>query len=598
MEVDNLTEQDSMVIMLRKNSSTPSEILGVAVISGGKIQNFCGAWIEENDVSFKMDQSNLPAGVSQIVLFNSKGDILCDRLIFSNRHLALLDIHVKTNKQAYMPFEQVDMDISVTDGQAHPASSTFSLSVRDGSNEVEFKHSILTDLLLMSEIKGYVRNPSYYFDSFETRHITSLHLDLLLMVQGWRRYSWKQMADVETRQAASLPIKYLPEQGIETNGQIVNNFLRRHVPKPDVDVSMLLSNKADDNRIDESFVEGFVTDKQGRFSFVADVSGRWNMILSVFEKGKPKYYQILLDRLFSPKPKRYRYADMQVRIVDDKNASMNDEEIPDDDNLTEDYASFLVAYQDSLSKLGIDEKTHHLPEVTVRARRRTREQDIYLHRSTSVAYYDVASEYDDLYDKGRYIGNNIDELILNMHKDFSLRYVFNTSLLIYKAKQAMVVIDYKPVLWTLDGSTAYKFLTNLSAVKSMYINENKSQIAQYIQLEPGDPRSPISIADKYVGCAVFLETYPEGEIPVEGAKGVRKTWLEGYSTASEFYSPNYLELPPEPDYRRTLYWNPMVTADETGMAKIRFYNNSRALNFTISAETITSQGMFGVYQKQ
>jgi hypothetical protein len=93
--------------------------------------------------------------------------------------------------------------------------------------------------------------------------------------------------------------------------------------------------------------------------------------------------------------------------------------------------------------------------------------------------------------------------------------------------------------------------------------------------------------------AVFIETYPEGQIPVEGAKGVRKTWLEGYSAVKEFYSPNYSELPPEVDYRRTLYWNPMVRPNENGKAKIEFYNNSSCTNFSISAETVTPQGMIG-----
>ena len=82
-----------------------------------------------------MDQLGLPSGVSQIVLFNSQGDILCDRLIFTRNHLALLDINIKTNKPVYMPLEQVDMDISVTDGNANPVSATFSLSVKDGRVE-------------------------------------------------------------------------------------------------------------------------------------------------------------------------------------------------------------------------------------------------------------------------------------------------------------------------------------------------------------------------------------------------------------------------------------------------------------------------------
>ena len=97
------------------------------------------------------------------------------------------------------------------------------------------------------------------------------------------------------------------------------------------------------------------------------------------------------------------------------------------------------------------------------------------------------------------------------------------------------------------------------------------------------------------GCVVFIETY-QGKIPVEGGKGVRKTWLEGYSAVKEFYSPNYSEIPPETDYRRTLYWNPNVTTDETGKAKIEFYNNSRCTNFSISAETVTTEGKIGKYK--
>ena len=54
---------------------------------------------------------------------------------------------------------------------------------------------MLTDLLLMSEIKGYVRRPSWYFESDDTLHRRAL--DELLMVQGWRRYEWKHWAGVE-----------------------------------------------------------------------------------------------------------------------------------------------------------------------------------------------------------------------------------------------------------------------------------------------------------------------------------------------------------------------------------------------------------------
>ena len=77
-----------------------------------------------------------------------------------------------------------------------PVQTPFALSVRDGMNEVESGHNMLTDLLLMSEIKGYVNNPQYYFESRDDTHRKAI--DLLLRVQGWRRYSWKQMTGIES----------------------------------------------------------------------------------------------------------------------------------------------------------------------------------------------------------------------------------------------------------------------------------------------------------------------------------------------------------------------------------------------------------------
>ena len=110
------------------------------------------------------DKPILPSGVSQVVVFNSNGEILCDRLIFNNKEKPLA-IKAKTVKETYDPYEPVDMEFTVTDQEDNPVQSPFSLSVRDDMNEVKSDCNILTDLLLMSDIKGYVHNPSYYFEA-------------------------------------------------------------------------------------------------------------------------------------------------------------------------------------------------------------------------------------------------------------------------------------------------------------------------------------------------------------------------------------------------------------------------------------------------
>ncbi|MBO4589389.1 MAG: hypothetical protein J5698_00240, partial [Bacteroidaceae bacterium] len=50
-------------------------------------------------------------------------------------------------------------------------------------------------------------------------------------------------------------------------------------------------------------------------------------------------------------------------------------------------------------------------------------------------------------------------------------------------------------------------------------------------------------------------------------------------------------IPGDKDYRRTLYWNPEVTTDETGCATVSFYNNGYSRAFTISAEGLTKEGI-------
>ena len=414
MEVNSLTGSDSISITLRKNSSTPAEMLGTAVLSGGKLHNYCCVWMEKDEVSFQMDKAQLPSGVARVVLFNTKGEILCDRLLFADRENERLDVRMKTGKPTHKPYEQVAMELSVSDREMNPVSANFSLSVRDGTNEVENNHNILTDLLLMSEIKGYVSNPSWYFTD-DHDGMRREALDVLLMVQSWRRNSWKQMVGVEP-----FELKYLPEQGIETHGTIIQYPLfGKPRPRPNVDVDLFLHRRGEEDiKSGGALAERFVTDDDGRFSFALDVQDKWSMVLSAKENGKPKGYGILLDRVFSPEPKRYRYADLQVNIAENNTANEPVDDESFDENIEEeDWDSFLTVYNDSIAKLGIEEKIHLLPEVTVRARR-TKEQEIYQNRSTSVAYYDVASESDELYDRGVFIGDNLHDLLKNMNENF------------------------------------------------------------------------------------------------------------------------------------------------------------------------------------
>lgn len=464
------------------------------------------------------------------------------------------------------------MEFTVIDDFGKPFLSNFSLSVKDAAGDIEYNHNIMTNMLLTSELKGYIHNPSYYFESDDQIHRQAL--DLLLMIQGWRRYSWKQITGVET-----LDLKYTPEQGIEINGQ-VNSFVRR-IPKPNVDVSLFISKVKTDDDPDETLpiIGTCITDSLGRFRLTTDLYDKWNMVFGVKEKGKKKDYNVILDRIFRPSCRKYSFQEMKFTPLLLNAEHTNQHQDKDMEEL------FAVVSEDSITK-GLNQKVHHLKEVTVSAKKNSKQEQIERDKAKSYAYYDVSSELDDITDNGGYVGNDLNEFLRTINDKF---YIMGGNIR-YKNRRPLIVINYKR---TTFEDEMYIDILRLNAIKSIYISESLSSMIDY-----ADPQiSPLYI-DTIYSCVVFIETYPEGKIPVDPARGVRKTKLNGYDVHREFYSPDYSILPPEPDYRRTLYWNPSVALDKDGKAKIQFYNSSTCRQFSISAETVTPQGIFGVYKQE
>lgn len=584
MHIDNLSSQDSISVRVQKNIHTPAAVLGLAILAHGKLLNFCMINIHKNTpVFFKLDKSAWTPGVVQVVLFDTKGQIIADRLVFA-RKPKLLTITAQKDKENYLPFDRVMLEFAVRDTVGKPVRTPISVSIRDGWEEVENRHSMLTDLLLMSEIKGYVHRPLYYFEADDYEHKAAL--DNLLMVQGWRRHSWKRESGIEP-----FELKYMPEQGIEVHGQVVS-FVKGK-PKPNVQVSSFLAKRGEEEKSSGTFsADFFETDSIGRFTFSSDITGKWNLILSVMEKGKKKDCRIILDRVFSPNPKQYLLGDMQVILSDQQTSGVGTEfQIDTIIGNDTDYNHFMDAYEDSLEKRGIHEKYHRLDEVVVKAKKWSREKEIYENRSKSVAYYDVPSEMDEICDRGDFVGNDIHDLLIRMNEKFVRRVSNGEEWLQYKGRSPLFVVNYRRTEANEIAQSYYKTL-NLEAIKSIYINEELFIKCRYAD----SSMSPMDVDDLY-SCVVFIETYPEGEIPVKGGKGVRKTWLDGYSEPVEFYHPDYSILPKDEDYRRTLYWNPEVIPDEAGNARVSFYNNSRCRRLKIIAETISPDGTIGVYNE-
>ena len=565
MTVDN-TNKDTMLILVQKSQGMPKETLGLSISCRGRIYGSdLVKFDEQNELLFNIPEKLLPTGVNQITLFNRKGEILSERLVFVNHH-SEMKMEVTQDKKNYNPFEKVNLDFQLDNSAGKPVETTFSVSVRDAetSSTNIFSDNILTNLLLSSEIKGYIENPGYYFDSDSPSKRAAL--DLLMLVQGWSRYSWKQMAGVEP-----VVIKNPIEKSLVIEGSVLSLFRKKK--KENVDVSMILLSDHD------ATLGSCPTDKDGKFNLaLPDFQGYRDLILQTKENNKRKENYILLDRGFSPDVKTYSYYERQQP----ENSKLENDTtvVPTED-------SIVTSSTNKVSKDQMSQKDHLLKEVTVKDKKK------YEREAEGMANASIVYNVEDVVDKCRDKGESTAALVLDFLADTNPFFSYSDSAIPDDTTPPVCRYKGKPVIFVLNNRLISETRKNIreilnSEVEYVAISEKENVYLQYVK--DGD------FSTKPV--VIFIYTYKDGHRRFESI-GTRKTKIEGYANVKEFFNPKYdnVVLPNEKDYRRTLYWNPDVTTDKNGKASISFFNNQTSRKINVSAETVTANGIIGVVDK-
>ena len=183
------SRSDSISIAIQPRGSAGEETLGITITSNGQYKYFRKLPPQQHS-QIDIPSAMLPTGVSQVTVFNSQGRVYADRLFFV-RHADLQEscLAVDVPDTVFQPLQSITVSLN----NPEVAQSTVSLAIRDKSNATPTydNGNILTEMLLCSQIRGFVESPGYYFESNDALH--QRHLDLLMMVQGWRRHNWLQM---------------------------------------------------------------------------------------------------------------------------------------------------------------------------------------------------------------------------------------------------------------------------------------------------------------------------------------------------------------------------------------------------------------------
>lgn len=172
---------EALCLHIETEGTAASDSLGLTILSGGILRHHQA--ITQSDIELPL--SMLPNGIAQVTVYDRQGRVWADRLTFVRHAMSSMQpIAFEGIQDGYEPYSQIKLNINAQ------RSGNISLAVHDKalSEPTNDDGSLLTELLLSSQIKGFVEQPGYYFEKDDERH--RRHLELLMMVQGWRRFQW------------------------------------------------------------------------------------------------------------------------------------------------------------------------------------------------------------------------------------------------------------------------------------------------------------------------------------------------------------------------------------------------------------------------
>lgn len=489
----------------------------------------------------------VPSGILTITVFDRNWNAIAERICFVNNldHSFTTGFEVKhwgLNKRARNEIElTLPANISV---------SNLSISVTDAMVESDSSEHIASGLLLSSELKGYIHNPSYYFT--DTTVERTKHLDLVMLTHGWRRFKWEDL------NKGNIPeTKFERDTGYLTlSGQLVG------VPKSLLSgtESLVLFVKEQDSGAKMLMLP---IDKNGNFN---DPDIIFFDTLKVYYSVKSKKFSspgvnFMTNKLSAPNYTRFKSAFSQYYPVNFDTSS----------GYQKKFALESLSLQEQM-------RANVMETVTVTARAKS-----------------VIEEMDDKYSSGMF--KTSDSYKFDLVNDPLARGGLDVfTYLTGRVPGLQIIAGTTPQL-SWRGSTPQLFLDERPADADLLMMVPMDDIA-YVKVM----RPPFIGAVGGGGGGAIVVYTKKGNDRVESntGRGLSNNTLTGYAPIREFYSPNYAGFDKRhelKDVRTTLYWNPMVIVKPGQPVKIQFYNNDISKSFRVIVQGMSSEGLLTHFEQ-
>lgn len=600
-----------------------------AVLCRGRLMTF--QRLSSNKI--QLQQADLQTGVNELIIYDDNAQPLASRLFFVNNGdygkpvnvtltAAGAEVGAKTTIDAYAP-----IDVKVEAGEQHPA--TISLAIRDAQTDERGydNGNIMTDMLLSSELKGFIAYPAYYFESNDAQHLSDL--DLLMKVQGWRRYKHVEEMQYEPekgltfegtvytvpteadilefedlnglgKKANTIADKMRAEQGIDdfnspVVAQVETAFAEDYTGdsgeyiEGDGDGGKVMASRARRNVLVEAEIN-----KNGEIAGAITRTDRYGH----FKINMPPFYgwAYLFAKAYTPSDSISK--NMQTGKMDKD--FLNERAFPDFyvkqdvffPRFTKPYSWYQtnspqLQFVDEDDDQNIPETSklagmHQLQTVVVKARRRGR-RGIDMNKPAIVM--DAYDLYNELTDRGLMFG------VVDFR---TFPYVAATYLFGNMGRKNNINVralvngtsfyrNYTP------GSTEYDKERSQADLFKILRLERMQYVKAYTDYELRTDSGDVVAANVADVTFDFVPIENDGRRPTYRD---RRYIMDGIAYPEEFYSPDYSNAKPSKpkDYRRTLYWNPNVKLDADGKFSTTIYNNCRETRVTVSAAGVDAGG--------
>lgn len=240
-------ESDSLVFKINSNRTLDKKNIFLRLQVRGMIQAIA-AGILKDSLTIKIPVKNSPPGIAEATLFDEQLRPLAERLVYLHAGRQL-NISISPVKERYAEKEKISIKIRTTDPNGNGIPAVLSLRVYDELfTNPSNTRDIVNYYFLSTQLRGNIYDPSYYFDSTHSNGKEAF--DLLLLTQGWRRYTWNK--DVLEEQAANN--KWVVTDSLQANLVPVKNAGKEKKP-----ISLIFFN------YNKSVTQLAATDVAGRF---------------------------------------------------------------------------------------------------------------------------------------------------------------------------------------------------------------------------------------------------------------------------------------------------------------------------------------------